>query len=126
LLAASNTRVDELREHRWVPEVMGELKDHLLVPFSVEDLEACWRRAGTLERVREEARPSKIVADEMVQPWFVPAHIDEGAAGVCGDLVTLGVFRRMRDGRIDVPDVYRLGYGLRRKGGVPPLSRGRG
>lgn len=42
-------------------------------------------------------------------------------------LIELGIVRRRSDDRIDVPDLYLFGFGLRRKGGVrarqPPLSR---
>ncbi len=38
--------------------------------------------------------------------------------GVLNDLVGLGVLKVRDDGRIDVPDLYRYGYGIRRKGGV--------
>lgn len=31
----------------------------------------------------------------------------------------MGVMRRRRDGRIDLPDVYRIAFGVGRKGGVP-------
>ena len=58
------------------------------------------------------------------QPWLLPAHLSEGAAGVREDLVRLGVFRLMRSGRIDVPDVYRLGFGLAKRGGVPLKRNG--
>lgn len=34
------------------------------------------------------------------------------------ELVQLGVLRVRDDGRIDVPDLYRYGYGIKRKGGV--------
>lgn len=34
------------------------------------------------------------------------------------ELVQLGVLRIRDDGRIDVPDLYRYGYGIKRKGGV--------
>jgi hypothetical protein len=29
----------------------------------------------------------------------------------------------MRDGRINMPDLYRVGFGLGRKGGVTPLYK---
>jgi hypothetical protein len=45
-----------------------------------------------------------------------------GLSGVLDDLVDLGVVQRLRDGRINVPDVYRLGFGVRRKGGVAPKA----
>lgn len=34
-------------------------------------------------------------------------------------LAKLGVWREMRAGRIDVPDIFRLGFRLARRGGVP-------
>ncbi len=128
LQEASAVRVDEIGEHGWVPEVMAGLKDHLLVPFAFDELEARWRCEGTLDSIREQ-QEAEIAAGRMEKdeqkPWLLPAHLDDGAAGVRDDLETLGVFRKMRDGRIDVPDVYRLGFGLRRKGGVAPQRRGR-
>ena len=33
----------------------------------------------------------------------------------------MGIFLRMRDYRINIPDVLRVGYGLGRKGGVKPV-----
>ncbi|MXY16044.1 MAG: hypothetical protein F4Y57_03335, partial [Acidobacteria bacterium] len=50
-----------------------------------------------------------------------PSHIDDGPNGVRRDLEALGVFQRMSDGRVNVPDLFRVGYGLRRKGGVKPI-----
>ncbi len=37
---------------------------------------------------------------------------------VLDELVSLGVLRIRDDGRIDVPDIYRFGFGIKRKGGV--------
>lgn len=34
------------------------------------------------------------------------------------ELLLLGVLKKRTDGRIDVPDIYRYGYGIKRKGGV--------
>jgi hypothetical protein len=80
-----------------------------------------WTAAGTLERLRRRQR-DEIAAGrasgEGDQPWLLPARLSEGAAGVREDLIRLGVLRLMRNGRIDVPDVYRLGFGLAKRGGV--------
>ena len=51
-----------------------------------------------------------------------PGNIDRKAPGVREDLESLGVFRRLVDGRVDLPDVFRVGYGLGRRGGVRPIS----
>lgn len=52
-----------------------------------------------------------------------PVHLDTGAKGVRLDLETLGVFERMTDGRVNLPDVYRVGYGIGRRGGVKAVAR---
>jgi len=43
-------------------------------------------------------------------------HIDGSTA--IDELVDLGVLRIRDDGRIDVPDIYRYGFGIKRQGGV--------
>jgi hypothetical protein len=51
-----------------------------------------------------------------------PRHIDQGPDGVRRDLEALRVFYRLLDGRVNIPDVFRVGYGLGRKGGVKPVK----
>lgn len=50
------------------------------------------------------------------------ADVDDGFGAdgdaVFDELVHLGVLKVRPDGRIDVPDIYRFGYGIKRKGGV--------
>lgn len=50
----------------------------------------------------------------------VVKKLDENGDGeaVFRELVNLGVLAVRADGRIDVPDLYRYGYGIKRKGGV--------
>jgi hypothetical protein len=50
-----------------------------------------------------------------------PSYEEHGVNGLKQDLIDLGIFQEMRDGRINMPDVYRVGYGLGRKGGVKPI-----
>jgi hypothetical protein len=38
---------------------------------------------------------------------------------VIDDLAELGVMQKLGEGRINVPDVYRLRFGIKRRGGVP-------
>ncbi|MEA1050845.1 hypothetical protein U5801_13655 [Lamprobacter modestohalophilus] len=122
---ASRIRVDEISEHWWVPEVLRPLPAALRVPFCIDALEARWHEDGTLDRIAAEWQQrmdSGGVVGDVDRPWLLPAHLDDGMTGVCRDLEALGVFRRMRQERIDVPDIYRLGFELRRKGGIPPKS----
>lgn len=43
--------------------------------------------------------------------------------GVRDDLKGVGVFQIMDDGRVNLPDVYRVGYGLGRRGGVKAIRQ---
>ena len=51
------------------------------------------------------------------------SHLRDGTGWVCRNPETLGVVRTMPTGKVDVPDIYRSGFGLRRRGGVPPRAR---
>jgi hypothetical protein len=51
-----------------------------------------------------------------------PQHLEQGEEGVLQDIAELGLVQFLRDGRIQMPDVYRIGFGLGRKGGVKPLK----
>jgi hypothetical protein len=46
-----------------------------------------------------------------------------GPLGVFRYLEQLGLITYMRDGRINMPDLYRVGFRLGRKGGVKPALR---
>lgn len=114
---ASAIRVLELKEdYPWVDWLMDPLRG-LVVPCSFTEIAARWEEAKALERIRSEAEVEG-------QLRASPAHWREGPEGVSRDLEDLGIFFRIRDGRINIPDVYRLGYGLGRRGGVKPVRRG--
>lgn len=49
-----------------------------------------------------------------------PQHTERGWDGVRSDLLEIGVFEERKDSRIDMPDLYRVGFGLGRRGGVKP------
>ncbi|MCY0854075.1 hypothetical protein [Cupriavidus sp. D39] len=51
-----------------------------------------------------------------------PQNIEDGLEGVLKNLVELGIVNRLKDGRVQMPDVYRIAFGLGRHGGVKPLK----
>ena len=107
---ASKTRVAELKEdYPWVNLVLTPL-DGMTVPCKFDEIDERWNRRRVLSLLNKD-----VEQDAVKLP---PRHIDEGAKGVRLDLEALGVFLRMRDGRVNIPDVFRVGYGLGRKGGV--------
>ena len=111
--AASKIRVREIREdYPWMDRVLSPLEG-LVVPCRFDEVEERWNHQGVLDQLT-----TAVKQDDVKLP---PAHIDDGPDGVRRDLETLGVFQRLRDGRVNVPDVFRVGYGLGRRGGVKPV-----
>lgn len=83
-----------LPEMPWLQVVIDTLRPNALVPYAEKDI---FRR---LEVFPDAARP----------PFAGKELVDY--------LIELGVLRRRPDGRIDAPDLFLHGLGLRRKGGV--------
>ncbi len=109
---ASQIRVNELKEdYHWIETLMGPLKG-TSVPCHFETIADLWRQNNVDTKLQN-------INDEGVR--LPPSRLDQGYDGIKQDLVDLGVFQLMHDGRINMPDVYRVGYGLGRRGGVPPV-----
>ncbi len=112
---ASRIRVREMQEdYPWVEILMKPLSG-LTVPCLFEEIARRWEENEILARLKND------IANKAVK--LPPVHLGEGADGVRKDLETLGVFERMRDNRVNMPDVYRVGFGLGRRGGVKAVAR---
>lgn len=111
---ASQTRVREIREdYPWVHRVLEPLRG-MTVPCEFAEIDKHWRSKGVLDRLEEES------ANDEVK--LLPRHMKSGGEGVREELEALRIFQRLEtDGRVNMPDVFRLGYGLGRKGGVRPV-----
>lgn len=107
---ASEIRVQEVaEEYPWVPDVLSELKG-MNVPCGYQDVQERWQ-------ARFPEGPQSIRSDRL------PAqHAVRGWDGLRDDLQRLGLIETKRDGRIDMPDLYRVGFGLGRMGGVKPRT----
>ncbi|MBU4263469.1 MAG: hypothetical protein KKC76_16545 [Proteobacteria bacterium] len=111
---ASEIRVSELAEdYPWVRTLMEPLRG-LTVPCSFDTVEQCWiaKFGESLVAMKSERLP--------------PEHYENGWFGVREDLETLGIFESMKDSRVNMPDLYRVGFGLGRRGGVRPVIRSSG
>jgi hypothetical protein len=98
---ASRIRVGEIAEHPWIQPLMTALAGHVAVPFEFPDAEARWHEV-------EAFADADVVAAEIDSVDIARKRLAE-----------LGVWREMKTGRIDVPDIFRLGFKLARRGGVP-------
>jgi hypothetical protein len=85
---------------------MAALAGSVRVPFEFADAESRWFEADALADM--DVLKSEIGSAEQARQR----------------LIELGVWREMKTRRIDVPDIYRLGFKLARRGGVPLKSDG--
>jgi hypothetical protein len=105
---ASEIRVDQVAEDDdWVRPAMKPLRD-MNVPCDFQAIRQRWDVAFP-------NGPSDLDSEQLP-----PQHREKGWEGVRLDLERLGVFVTRKDQRVDMPDLYRVGFGLGRKGGVKP------
>lgn len=108
--AASRGRVDELLEdHPWARDPMHRLEG-LTVPCTFDDVATRW--VAAMGAQLPPAIATALPTDEVHQGW----------GGVRQALERIGVFERLRDGRVNLPDLYRVGLSIGRKGGVRPVA----
>jgi hypothetical protein len=109
---ASQIRITEVAEdYPWVRELCEKLIG-MQVPSEYAKIEERW--------VQEYPNgPKSLVGDRLP-----PQHLESGWDWIIKDLERIGIFERMNDGRFNMPDLYRVGFGLGRKGGVRPVKRG--
>ena len=111
---ASEIRVAELKEdYPWVDRLLKSLHG-MVTPCDFADIAERWAEENALENLR-------LNVEFFGDVKLPPSHIKEGPDGVRLDLESLHVFLRMHDGRVNIPDVFRIGYGLGRRGGVRPV-----
>ena len=108
---ASEIRVNELAEdYPWVRAVLNPLNG-LTVPVEFDVIQHRW-----------EDRFPNGPQDTNTRERLPPQHVERGWNGVRADLLEIGIFEERKDGRIDMPDLYRVGFGLGRRGGVKPKN----
>ena len=84
----------------------------MAVPLAFEEVAQRWRSRSVLAELSRQVEQNEVK--------LPPRRLDKGAEGVRVDLESLGVLQRLLDNRVNIRDVYRVGYGLGRMGGVKP------
>lgn len=110
---ASLIRIAEIKEdYPWV-EPLLEAARGLSVPCLPADLTVRWtpERLDDVVTAGAKLAPRRFTTDPL-RKHTVAALVD--------DLVELAVLYRTNDGRLNMPDIFRVGFGIKRKGGVKP------
>jgi hypothetical protein len=101
-------------DYPWVQKLLEPLSG-ISVPCNADEIKRLWSEHNVLDDLEQS------IATATVR--LPPAHIHTGPEGVLADLANLGLIERLSANRINIPDVYRVGYGIGRRGGVKPAAR---
>lgn len=108
---ASSTRLAELREdYRWIDEALTALKGQF-VPIERGELLRTWADSNVVQGILRQAK---------VSGWLAPVQLaDESNTEALLDAMnSIAVTEERANGKINVPDIFRVEAGIKRKGGV--------
>ncbi len=116
---ASKVRVDQLKEdYDWIKTVLDAL-DGLEVPCDQSQFIGRWEERKTVSVMRGDAGG---------ETWRLPLELatkpDDREEALLNALRYIGVVEFRTESRINMPDIFRVEAGIKRRGGVrPPSSR---
>lgn len=114
LRVASRTRVDQLhQEFPWIKGMLAPLAGQLL-PKAEEEIFDVWARAGTVAEARQDA-----TEHGYLPPFPDPTRASERDCFAA--MERIGVMFRRKDGRLDMPDLFRVAAKLLKRGGTAPV-----
>jgi hypothetical protein len=106
---ASGARLTELREdYPWIDLVLRPLRRHF-VPIPKAELFELWKGEGVMESVRGQATQ-----------WLAPigVFIEDSPEALLDTMTSIAVMEKRANGKINVPDIFRVEAEILRKGGV--------
>jgi hypothetical protein len=118
--SASRIRVWEIREDLpWVHLAIEQL-DGQQVPIDESTILDLWDTCNLTGQLRRQA--DSISSSPHEEKVRTGPRFPDDYPHLIEELIELGVMRRRKDGRIDLPDVYRIAFSVGRKGGVPKVK----
>ena len=120
---ASRTCVNELSDdYGWMRTVLDAM-DQMTVPVSTQELIGRWIERRTLQELNALAEKEKRDS-RFVPPGDVLETRDEhdAYAKMIEQLIRLKIMFQLSDGRINMPDLFRLQANVKRRGGMKPRA----
>lgn len=116
--AASGVRLDQLKEdYAWIGEVFEALA-RLEVPCFPKKFTESWRRSQTVTKIREFTQNQRTLG-----PLEIEDDLPNPEEALLLALSNIGVLDRRPDGKINIPDIFRVAADMKRRGGVRPTPK---
>jgi len=121
---ASRVRVQELQEdYPWIQGVLNPLRG-MTVPCPEEDVKLRWREADVVTEIEKAQAQASLSGDDKM--YLAPHAMEEQKggdkeSGLIQALIEIGVISKLTDGRLNIPDLFRVAAGIGRKGGVKAI-----
>ena len=110
--SASEIRVNEMKEDNPWAVLLLSLLGGMYVPLRFKEVEDVWQK-------KYPKGPSMLLEED---PQHTPPEFADGNwSDIRKVLEKLGLCFRLQNGGFHIPDIYRIGFDLGRKGGVKPL-----
>lgn len=123
VLKASQTRREEIKEdHPWVEDAIPPLEG-LVVPCADQELISRWHDNDTVAKIRRRHDPERPAAPVQLSTLADDDTPRAAEAALLQALEELGVIERRGEGRVNVPDIFRVTAKIKRKGGLAPRRR---
>lgn len=123
LRAASRVRVDQLKEeYKWIEFALAPLEG-LRVPCSAKEIVDRWLATKTARQIERDAEskgylpPSEMPVTQLDRRSAEKFTLETGILATLGKI---GVLEPRQDGRINMPDIFRIGAALIGRGRVAP------
>ncbi|MBB3771496.1 hypothetical protein FHS55_002095 [Angulomicrobium tetraedrale] len=119
LREASKVRIEQLNtEYPWIKRVLQPLAG-LRVPAAPQVFFDAWTENATVEAAVKIARKENALPPVLTGSSQNPGLLDR-EPDLANRLTKMGVLTSRSDGRYDMPDLFRIGAALLKKGGVAP------
>lgn len=121
LREASKVRIEQLNtEYPWIKRVLQPLAG-LRVPAEPQVFFDAWIEASTVEAAVKIARKENALPPVSI-PSSRKSDLSDREPELADRLTKMGVITSRPDGRYDMPDLFRIGAALLKKGGVTPKA----
>jgi hypothetical protein len=119
LREASKVRVDQLGvEYGWVKRALAPLAG-IIVPCEQDAIFARWSESNTIKMILDAASDSEY---GFLPPYPLPAKGNEFEL-LANAMQRINLLSVRGDGRVDIPDLFRVAALMLKKGGTPPKQR---